>query len=498
MPATAKSSLTVQRMVLPASRLKPNAFSLSIYGDPAAEIDDLLPSIRDHGILVALAVAPGSLPGSWEVISGHRRLACAQTLGINELPCEVHHVSDGVERCRSILEYNRQRRKTFSQLMREADAIERLWKPEASARRMSNLRRGQSGPTKSSAHAEERNSAGRSEYCDPRDLCISSTKGKDTRLEKRGRTDATIAQLLEMGGKDVYRQARTIWRLAQSSDLRAQNAVAQLDAKTKTIHAAYKDLRRRDRFSTDFRPTPYDVWSFRHDRAFGIPHPGTIPPAIVAHSLHYFTPPAGFVVDPMAGGGTTIDVCQSMGRRCLAYDLHPTRPDIQLHDIRQGFPPEAANCDLIFCDPPYHTMLAQQYTPDSIASIPLTQWISFLHQLTRHAFETVRPGGYLALLLAAQTEKDLPAGFGYLDHAFYGYIAALRAGFLPERRISCPMDGAYLPQHVQRARHDGRLLGQVRDLLVVRKPLHTKNESSDPILFVQEFLGAEERVRNPT
>ena len=77
------------------------------------------------------------------------------------------------------------------------------------------------------------------------------------------------------------------------------------------------------------------------------------------------------------------------------------------------------------------------------------------------------------LLLAAQTEKDLPAGFGYLDHAFYGYIAALRAGFLPERRISCPMDGAYLPQHVRQARRDGRLLGQVRDLLVVRKPLQT-------------------------
>ena len=33
------------------------------------------------------------------------------------------------------------------------------------------------------------------------------------------------------------------------------------------------------------------------------------------------------------------------------------------------------------------------------------------------------------------------------------------------------MDGAYLPQHVRRARADGRMLGQVRDLLVMRKPL---------------------------
>ena len=134
---------------------------------------------------------------------------------------------------------------------------------------------------------------------------------------------------------------------------------AEIDAGTKTIHAAYKDLRRRNRFTTDFRPTPYDVWSFRHDRAFGIPYPGSIPPAIVAHALHYFCPPGGLVVDPMAGGGTTLDVCQSMGRRCFAYDLEPSRPDIHRHDIRAGFPAEAAGCNLIFCDPPYHTMLAR-------------------------------------------------------------------------------------------------------------------------------------------
>ena len=158
-------------------------------------------------------------------------------------------------------------------------------------------------------------------------------------------------------------------RLARSGDVRAQSGITQLDAGTKSIHAAYKDFRRRDRYSADFRPTPYDVWSFRHDRAFGIPHPGAIPPAIVAHTLHYFTLPDALVVDPMAGGGTTLDVCQSMGRRCLAYDLHPARPEIRLHDIRHGFPAEAAGCDLIFCDPPYHTMLGGNTA--AIASPPL-------------------------------------------------------------------------------------------------------------------------------
>ena len=107
--------------------------------------------------------------------------------------------------------------------------------------------------------------------------------------------------------------------------------------------------------------------------------------------------------------------------------------------------------------------------------------------VARHAFETLRPGGYLALLLAAQTEKDLPAGFGYLDHAFYGYIASLRAGFLPERRISCPMDGAYLPQHIRQARRDGRLLGQVRDLLWYANHCIQGNQAN-MIPFMQELF----------
>ncbi len=500
MPALANHRLAPETIGIDPESLRPNPFSLSLYGDPSSEIDDLMPSLREHGILVPLVVAaPGPEPGTWEVLSGHRRLACARALGMTEVPCQVRRLPRGPARQTAVLEYNRQRRKTFSQLMREADALEELWGAPAEARRRANLRRGctappapshpeslplpdgrgsvrsRPAPPNSSDRADRRNSDDRTG-----DKDSGSSPGGREQFERngrtRGRTDAAIARHLGMGGKDLYRQARAIWKLAQSGDARAQSGVAQLDAGTKTIHAAYKDLRRRDRFGSDFRPTPYDVWSFRHDRAFGIPHPGSIPPALVAHALHYYTAPDALVVDPMAGGGTTLDVCQSMGRRCLAYDLHPTRPDIRPHDIRLGFPPEADGCDLIFCDPPYHTMLARHYAPDGIATAPLSGWIAFLENLARHAFATLRPGGYLALLLAAQTEKDLPAGFGYLDHAFFGYMAARRAGFLPERRISCPMDGAYLPQHVRRARTEGRLLGQVRDLLVMRKPSRMQDD----------------------
>ncbi len=422
-------------------RLSSNEFSQSLYGDPFAEIGDLIESVRRQGILVPLVVTPAGR-GRWEVVSGHRRLASARTIGLVDAPCEIRSFESVDTKQRAVLDYNRQRRKTFSQLMREADALEILERPRAAARRSANLRQN------------------RQDSPDRRDSD-----------DRNGRTDERIAETLGLGGKDLYRQARAVWKAAQSGDVRGGNGVVLLDRGEKTIYAAYKDLRRRDRFTTGFRPTPYDVWAFRHDRAFGVPHPGSIPPSIIAHTLHYFTEPGGLVVDPMAGGGTTIDVCAAMGRRCLAFDIEPARADIQGLDVRDGFPDASLGCDLIFCDPPYHTMLARRYADDAVSLAPLSAWIDFLNAFARMAFATLRPGGYLALLLANQTEKDLPAGHGYLDHAFFGHQAMLAAGFLPQRRISCPMAGAYLPQHVQRARRDGRMLGQVRDLLVARKPV---------------------------
>ncbi|MDB5352865.1 MAG: putative transcriptional regulator [Planctomycetota bacterium] len=444
----ALATLTSPVRPLPIRALRPNRFSVSLYGDPAAETDGLLESVRNRGVLVPLVVVRDG-DDAYEIVSGHRRMACALILGMDEVPGQVVKIAPGEDRRRAVLDYNRQRRKTFSQMMREADALEEIVKGEARRRQWANLAQN-AGPERPNSDA------------------------------RRGRTDTAVAEAIGLGGKDAYRQARAIWKAARTGDIRAQSGVDAIDAGTKTIHAAYKDLRRRDRFSAGFRPTPYDVWAFRHDRAFGVPHPGSIPPAIVAHALHYFTRAGDLVVDPMAGGGTTLDVCASMGRRCLAYDLHPVRPDIVDRDVKIGFTPDSNGCDLIFVDPPYHTMLARRYPGAGIGEQPLADWIAFLNRLAVDSFATLKPGGYIAVLLANQTERDLPAGNGYIDHAFLGYSALIAAGFVPERRISCPMDGAYLPQHVKRARTEGRMLGQVRDLLVMRKPSHHDDSSDSP------------------
>lgn len=59
-----------------------------------AEMDVLVESIREHGILTPLIVRPlEDAPNEYEVISGHRRLHAAQKAGIPEVPAFVHAVS---------------------------------------------------------------------------------------------------------------------------------------------------------------------------------------------------------------------------------------------------------------------------------------------------------------------------------------------------------------------------------------------------------------------
>ena len=58
-----------------------------------AELDELTESIGEHGILNPLLVRPlEGEGGKYEIISGHRRYAAAQKLGLKKVPCAVHFI----------------------------------------------------------------------------------------------------------------------------------------------------------------------------------------------------------------------------------------------------------------------------------------------------------------------------------------------------------------------------------------------------------------------
>jgi ParB family chromosome partitioning protein len=110
----------------------------------------------------------------------------------------------------------------------------------------------------------------------------------------------------------------------------------------------------------------FDVWGIAAmdtEKPFGDKdYPGNIPGDIVGNVLIWFLPDGGKVVDPMAGGGVTEDVCKFLGiekypsvlfdsKRLHSYRYRET---IKYADVSDGkLPDEANNAALVFADPPY-------------------------------------------------------------------------------------------------------------------------------------------------
>jgi len=151
----------------------------------------------------------------------------------------------------------------------------------------------------------------------------------------------------------------------------------------------------------DEQPKLSDYWKFsQRDPRLGVAsYPGNLYGQEVLNILYRYTKQGDLVVDPMAGGGTTIDACLVMNRRCLAYDSDPGksgRDDIRPHDIRQGFPPKAKACDLIILDPPYYKKNESAYgggfTKDR------QTFIDNIRKLAEDSYNILRPAGCVALL----------------------------------------------------------------------------------------------------
>ncbi len=67
-------------------------------------------------------------------------------------------------------------------------------------------------------------------------------------------------------------------------------------------------------------------------------YPGVTPAFISWNLVQRYTEPGDLVLDPMAGSGTTIDVCKEEGRRVIGYDIAPAHPEVQQADAR-NIPP---------------------------------------------------------------------------------------------------------------------------------------------------------------
>lgn len=204
-------------------------------------------------------------------------------------------------------------------------------------------------------------------------------------------------------------------------------------------------------------------WYFSHcDPRFGTNYPSRIPGQIPANVIHYYTEPNDLVVDLMAGGGTTLDVCKYLDRRCLAYDLVSVRPDIMVNDVLLGIPSKAKGAKLIFFDPPYGRIAKGFYEdhPHCLSRMNQFEFLQALITIGNNCRNILLDDGYLAILV-----QNVYGWEG--DTVFQVMQVFTKQNWQFIRRIQVPISNQQIPSNVMKwAKENRQMVNTDRDLLI--------------------------------
>ena len=114
----------------------------------------------------------------------------------------------------------------------------------------------------------------------------------------------------------------------------------EIEDETERLNVCEKQNRSNAEHATDFEPPIYNIWK-QQTKTEGSDHFGNTEIRWLDNLLYLYTKPFDVVIDPFAGGGSTIDICQTRLRRYYVSDRKPVperQKEIREHDVTSGLP----------------------------------------------------------------------------------------------------------------------------------------------------------------
>lgn len=141
---------------------------------------------------------------------------------------------------------------------------------------------------------------------------------------------------------------------------------------------------------------------------------GVTPAFAIYNMVKRYTEPGDLVLDPMAGSGTTLDVCKEEGRRCKAFDVNPVRAEIVQNDARK-IPLPDESVDMVFIDSPYGDNIDYNDQPANIGKISAEtdEFYDELEKVMAECRRVMKPGKVIGWVIGDQwvKKKFTPVGF---------------------------------------------------------------------------------------
>lgn len=220
---------------------------------------------------------------------------------------------------------------------------------------------------------------------------------------------------------------------------------------------------------TDFDLPIYNIWK-QQTKTEGASHFGNSEVRWLDNLLYLYTKPFDVVLDPFAGGGSTIDICKKRFRRYLASDRKPVverEKEIRQHDLKDGplKPPQWKDVKLVYLDPPYWIQAQGQYSNDAddLGNQSLEVFTGNLSKIIGDYAKKLSDA-HIALIIQP-TQWKAP------ERQFTDHIGdMLRAVKLPvEMRYSVPYESQQCTaQMVDWAKENKRCLVLTREIIVWR------------------------------
>ena len=194
---------------------------------------------------------------------------------------------------------------------------------------------------------------------------------------------------------------------------------------------------------------------------------GVTPAPLVANLVRRYTRRGDLVVDAMAGSGTTVDIARALGRRVLAFDLAPSRPDIARNDARR-LPLPSESVDLHFLDPPYSDNVRYSEDPACIGRVDCRTdaFLEAMEEVACEVHRTLRPRRVLGWLISDEYRRGRFTPVGFRTFEMLGkYFEPVDVVCVARHH-----DRSLNPMWEHRARRYGFYLRGFKYLFILRKP----------------------------